>query len=38
VLGLKAKERLAGLLRAGSVDIVREGEDRNRRQKPREGL
>jgi endonuclease YncB( thermonuclease family) len=28
VLGLKAKERLAGLLRAGSVDIVRDGEDR----------
>jgi endonuclease YncB( thermonuclease family) len=28
VLGLKAKERLAGLLRAGSVDIVRDGKDR----------
>jgi micrococcal nuclease len=28
VLGLKAKERLAGLLRAGSIDIVRGGEDR----------
>ena len=28
VLGLKAKERLAGLLRAGSVDIIRGGEDR----------
>jgi endonuclease YncB( thermonuclease family) len=28
VLGLKAKERLAGLLRAGSVDVVRDGEDR----------
>ena len=31
VLGLKAKERLAGLLRAGSVNIVRDGEDRYRR-------
>ena len=31
VLGLKAKERLAGLLRAGSVDIVRDGEDRDSR-------
>ena len=28
VAGLKAKERLAGLLRAGSVDIIRGGEDR----------
>jgi endonuclease YncB( thermonuclease family) len=31
VLGLKAKERLAGLLRAGSVDVVRDGQDRYRR-------
>ena len=28
VPGLRAKERLAGLLRAGSVDLVRGGEDR----------
>jgi endonuclease YncB( thermonuclease family) len=28
VVGLKAKERLAGLLRAGSVDVIRAGEDR----------
>jgi micrococcal nuclease len=31
VLGLKAKERLADLLRAESVDIIRDGEDRYRR-------
>src|SRR5215212_10166661 len=31
VLGLKAKERLAGLLRAGSIDVVRDSEDRYRR-------
>jgi micrococcal nuclease len=31
VLGLKAKERLAGLLRAGSADLARDGEDRYRR-------
>jgi micrococcal nuclease len=31
VLGLKAKERLAGLLRAGSVDVDRDGQDRYRR-------
>jgi micrococcal nuclease len=31
VAGLKAKERLTGPLRAGSVDIVRDGEDRYRR-------
>jgi endonuclease YncB( thermonuclease family) len=36
VLGLKAKERLAGLLRAGSVDVVRDGEDRySRTPRPR---
>ncbi len=31
VLALRAKERLAGLLRAGRVTIRREGEDRYRR-------
>src|SRR5688572_27188542 len=31
VLGLKAKERLAGLLRTRSVAIAREGEDRYHR-------
>jgi endonuclease YncB( thermonuclease family) len=31
VLELKAKERLAGLLRAGPVDVDRTGEDRYRR-------
>ena len=31
VLGLKAKERLAVLLRAGWVDVERDGQDRYRR-------
>ena len=31
VLGLKAKERLAVLLRAGVVDVDRDGQDRYRR-------
>lgn len=31
VAGLKAKERLAELLRAGPVEIIRSGEDRYRR-------
>ena len=31
VMGLRAKERLASLLRAGAVDVARSGEDRYRR-------
>jgi micrococcal nuclease len=31
VVGLKAKERLADLLRSGSVDMDRDGQDRYRR-------
>ncbi len=31
VMGLKAKERLASLLRAGAVEIARSGQDRFRR-------